>query len=93
MKAKTDKTDKTDKTFSDRIGMIWTEMRDAVREAVKTYGRITVKRLAEDDGCIFLDGNKIEFLGTADDVATAVDSLLERLREGGDSGGKAGRRH
>lgn len=67
--------------FTDKLNAVWVEMRDAVKEAVKSYGRDAVNKVVEDSNYIVLNGDKVEFQGTADDIATEVDSILAKLHE------------
>ena len=67
--------------FTDKLNFFWLEMRSAVSEAIRAYGRETVNEIVKDDRFIVLNGDEIEFQGTADDVATEVDSLFSELRE------------
>jgi len=67
--------------FTDKLNAVWVEMRDAVKDAIKSYGRETVNEIVEDSRFIVLNGDKVEFQGTADDIATEVDSILAKLHE------------
>lgn len=67
--------------FTDKLNFFWLEMRSAVSEAIRAYGRETISKIVEDGRFIVLNGDEIEFQGTADDIATEVDTLFSKLRE------------
>jgi hypothetical protein len=71
------------KTFKDQIDDVWTGMSNAIRNLVATYGQDKVEEAIRDSwncpgDAIYVGGDgKVCFNGTADDVAEAVDELVE----------------
>lgn len=77
-------------TFTDKIDALWDEMHNAVFDLVEKHGADAVNKALEDE-CYeqvvkYHPANKahparIEFQGTMDDVANAVDALVLKFRK------------
>lgn len=66
--------------FTGKLNAFWLEMRTAVKEAVRVYGYETINKIVEGRRSIILNGNEVEFQGTAGDIATEVDAIFAELR-------------